>query len=451
MQVMRFGFARNGAARATLMLGILVLSSQTADAQNQSPTFYVLSQDGYAQPAYDRPESVQPDHWDIWYFRRGYSPSQYRNAPGRWGTTSRPTAAEVMEEQRRLLRGLQAWQRICRCDCDDRIYENMIGPIAVMRQGNQLIDKGMALGKSIAKLKELWDSAEIIVSANEIRDIPNQKDQSFIQDYILAMKDAAAKLNKLQKDLEGAITPAQSGIDAAINEINKDLSNAQQARDRISTGEGTTGGSILITLPDDITIEQHVTVGPVIRVDNIERKTTYERSRNNCLIATACDPYSRNCSSTPSCSPSSVPAIRTGTTTTERYSWEASAGQLEAEPPIETQGSTWSVPVRCGQQTGAHDCIMWKEAGTATTRSVARIAFKTREAAYSFYSQYPANKAQPAIHVLSDSHGPVTRESRPSVAISPYPTIASDSVRSEFDGVVSKSPYGNGGKSPYGN
>jgi len=194
-------------------------------------------------------QGLTPDHWELYLFKRGTTPSPDPGAPGHWGSGTDKDLDKLMESNRKAIAFDHRFERWCGCDGGDLVNDNYFGPIAIMEDENsnqnsaanrilstisQWKDKIDALKEKVDQAQDLWNfllSATGARSAEQQLDDLQEKvkllDPSGVKGYVQNLKLGLSGYAGLQAVLDGA--GAQAGNVALLLDNTAQELDAAQA------------------------------------------------------------------------------------------------------------------------------------------------------------------------------------------------------------------------------
>jgi hypothetical protein len=359
-------------------------------------------------------QGLTPDHWELYLFNRGTTPSSDPAAPGHWGSDTDKDLDKLMESNRKAIAFDHKFERWCGCDGGDLVNDNYFGPIAIMEDensnrnsvANRFIrivvpwkDKIDALKEKVDQAQDLWNfllSATGARSAEQQLDDLQEKvkllDPSAVKGYVQNLKLGLSGYAGVQAVLEGA--GAQAGnINLLLDNAAQELDAAQasglrikQALNTPSTNVNTYSWNVTaINRDEDAAKDQKVVLGAQLQV-----QTTYRSLDNPPEHA----PFSDSCVAPPLVS-------------TAKFS-----------PVTDDSNYQWEVVIQCDSNL---PCI------SSTTReqkhfkiTYASLDFPTQNDANDFIAKFNAQKAalsnpqsQPAAPAPPASPAPQASPARP--------------------------------------
>jgi hypothetical protein len=207
-------------------------------------------------------QSLVPDEWRVYFFKRGYSPSSNSNSPGHWGSNSNKDLGRLLEEVRQSIEfdkdRRKEWFCNYECQSNPIVYDNYFGPIAVFYKNdpNRLPEMPAEIPREIARAKDLasqllgWVSnfaaASRITSLEDVRNLAAKSaegkvrnlDPAAIQGMLENLKNAIEGLGKLQAFMNDVGAQADK-INQQLASVADDLKAASQAALKIKQSGST--------------------------------------------------------------------------------------------------------------------------------------------------------------------------------------------------------------------
>jgi hypothetical protein len=99
----------------TIILGLLLAVGISAFAADQH--YYVMQQGKVSEITRTAADRLDPDYWEVWFFRRGTNPGPNRSyLRGFWGSESDKGLDEVLEATKKHIDFQHENERWCGCD-----------------------------------------------------------------------------------------------------------------------------------------------------------------------------------------------------------------------------------------------------------------------------------------------------------------------------------------------
>lgn len=247
-------------------------------AQQNPNSFFIYDGKSMQKVENGNPDEIKVTEWQVWLYRTGQSTSDERN---RWGVISAATAGAVMQKLKKYQDAelsYNAWAGRGRVP-DERLTNfNPVGPIARVerasaskeRQDKQrLIPKETwdkiqdAFGRA-KNFREGYEAIIDILSKNPKTTTPFDNVGTGFRNYMEGLKGAMERANELRTILEDATVPLTEKIVAVINEITRNLDEAQAVAPRVARGFGISESIVAPPAPQPPTVAAQPTPKPPV-------------------------------------------------------------------------------------------------------------------------------------------------------------------------------------------
>ena len=190
----------------------------------------------------DVAKTLNPKSWEVFFFKRGYSPKGNSHAPGLWGMQFDQDRNMLMESVRKTIVENNAYRNSSLCDAlcrnNDEVWDNYFDPIAILDK-NSTSDATSVMGAQIGQLQKkvdlltkMWENFKAFaggMTPDEMFDRLQKKvkslDPGAIKGYVENFQRGQKQIAGLRAALEGI---AQAGNPALLlSQATQDLDAAQ--------------------------------------------------------------------------------------------------------------------------------------------------------------------------------------------------------------------------------
>jgi hypothetical protein len=138
---------------ASILLGSLYLANPV-----YAEKYYVRQQGQVFEIDETAAGQLSPEYWEVYFFKRSYTPTPNPNSPGHWGSATNKDREKLLDEVRKDIAFDKSYREawFCRGDCDsDTVYDNYSGPIAVMETNTSESPEHAEIRKEVARAADL--------------------------------------------------------------------------------------------------------------------------------------------------------------------------------------------------------------------------------------------------------------------------------------------------------
>jgi hypothetical protein len=231
----------------TIALGLISSVVAPLFAAEQQQHYYVMQQSRVSEITPSAAQQLVPDHWEIWYFRRGTTPGPEPSyVRGFWGSNSNKDLGKLLEQTNKDIAFDRKYQRWCGCDGGPLVFDNYFGPIAMMPDADtaylhvpkdlETAAKELSRAKAtVDKLKEWLDNLLDLTGVTSVEELEAKAlrgvrglDPAAIKGYMENLKRVLPQIAELQS-LMHSVGAKSDKINQELASISDSLSAADNS------------------------------------------------------------------------------------------------------------------------------------------------------------------------------------------------------------------------------